>query len=288
MHYNIKGYEELYILEGVDNKIRATAKGTVEYQNSIEKHKNPPNWIEEDFDKLLKWRLKQYGLRDAGFGYGSTKEWSNKIKDEYTGLPSSRLLTSAQAFFILTGVDIDRATYLFKWNGQDLFTMRPGYGEMCLRYCLEEPYINEYEKALLYELEEYDTKITKIREAIREEDFLDEQFETAPFDKWINLFRSLDFDLQHIPQEYLTGPVVNENHSGQPDTTDKLYSGIREITAAMKAHKFNAGWKQIKNYKPLGLNIIDTPNGKKTKPTLLESDIREFVRQRELKKNEKK
>ena len=250
--------DPLYILEGPkgSHRISPTAIGFSKFKDLPERYKDIPESI-KTIEEALEWCLKNHGLKDAGFENQTASEWHKRVRDNLPGLKSLSCLTRSQAFYLLTGIDIEKAIYLFKFNEQIHFTMRLEYGEMCLKYDLDKEdnsdvkWVNVFEEKIYDSLCDYGEEIEAICRAISEKKIsLDKKTEEAPFDDWLSLFQTLNSDqpglafrLPHIPQEYLPKPIADSDlqkmvarcpPSGiktNPDQQDEYVVGNSEIEA---------------------------------------------------------
>lgn len=147
------------------------------------------------------------GLSEAGFDIDENNQWSENVLKKLPGLGAKRYLNPEEALFLLTGSIVNHAVYRFEFNGENVFTMRPDYGRLCILTNLSEPPINSYEEKIREKMLHHSEKIAAIYYGIKHGEIQNlvpsgKDME-APLEDWAAFFQSRGFDLSHIPPEYL-------------------------------------------------------------------------------------
>lgn len=158
------------------------------------------------FEEALQ-QLLSLGLREAGLAVNDENQWQERVVEAIPFLWAKRHLNPEEALFLLTGTIANHAVYRFEWDGEDLFTMRPDFGRLCILTNFSEPPINSYEKSIRENLLCYRAEVAAIYFAVKHNEI--EGLEVfgkdmeAPIESWIGLFQKRNFNLSHIPAEYL-------------------------------------------------------------------------------------
>ena len=175
----------------------------------------------ETYSQAEKKLLGESGFKDAGFteeDTGLTTENQNynpysflnsnqqveRKAEECSYLCSIGSISQTEALCLLTGVDVDRANYLFDWKGEKIFTMRPDFGLLKHRSNLEIAPINRYEREIQNCLFSYEKEVEAIHRATTDGVIiLSAKTLRAQVGEWLSWFCKCGLDLSHIPEKYL-------------------------------------------------------------------------------------
>jgi len=212
--------EGMYLVES-GNKIIPTAKGI----DSRPLKKTPKTT--ETFSQALGWLMKNYGCRDAGLIVDDRLDWKEDVRAYCDSLSPSDGLTVAEGFFILTGIFVERAAYLFEFEGQIYFSMRPDFGTLSLTSDLEEKSLNKYERVIQDHLFEYEFEIGSICQAVGDRKILlDARTKRAPLSEWVSFFLESSLGGSHLQGigsltrgQYKKSVVAQYHKGGAPKST---------------------------------------------------------------------
>jgi len=147
------------------------------------------------------------GLCESGFVIDENSQWQERVLVNIPGLWAKRYINPEESLFLLTGSIVNHAVYRFECNGENVFTMRPDYGRLCILTNLSEAPINSYEEKIREKMIHHREKIAAIYYGIKHGEIQNlvpsgKDME-APLEDWTAFFQSRNFDLSHIPSEYL-------------------------------------------------------------------------------------
>jgi len=95
-----------------------------------------------------------------------SNNWNGLLPEEWKELRAKHYLDVEDGFYLATGVNVGYGTFLFEWQDEVLFNMRPDFGYLSLTSDCGESPINAVESAVRNRLLDYYMELDALKRAI--------------------------------------------------------------------------------------------------------------------------